>query len=142
PADLEQAIQAPDYSILSYPDYLIESHETSLIPRLQDWIWAFQERWNNQQYRISDDLYEASFLGILHMGTVLALLAFRLEAAKTSEVNSYYIRQYLASHGKLDRYINTLSRKQQLFLYRNLPWLERNSGRTDSYETIIENILT
>lgn len=142
PADLEQAIQAPDYSILSYPDYLIESHETSLIPKLQEWIWAFQERWNNQQYRISDDLYEASFLGILHMGTVLALLAFRLEAAKTNEVNSYYIRQYLASHGKLDRYINTLSRKQQLFLYRNLPWLERNSGRTDSYETIIENILT
>lgn len=142
PADLASAIKAPDYSILSYPSHLVESHEASLIPKLQYWIHGFQERWNNQQYRISDDLYEASFLGILHMGTVSALLAFRLEAAKTSEVNSYYIRQYLASHGKLDRYINTLNRKQQLFLYRNLPWLERNSGRTDAYETIIDSMLT
>ena len=141
PCELNAAIEAEDYSILSYPPHLVEEYEYSLIPRLEAWIKRFVERWNNTQYRITDDLYEAAMLGIMHQHTITALLSLRLEAAKTDEVHSFYIKQYFASHGYLDRYLDSLNRKQILFLYRNLPWIMRNAGKDKTFRTLIEKLL-
>lgn len=141
PCDIDEAIQAEDYSILSYPSHLVEEYELMLIPKLEAWIKRYMQRWNNQQYRISDDLYEAGLLGIMHLNTVTALLNLRLEAAKTEEVHSFYIKQYFASNGYLDKYLNSLNRRQILFLYRNLPWIMRNAGKNNTFRTLIDKIL-
>lgn len=142
PCDLESSVKAEDYSILGWPSDLVEQYEVTLIPKLDAWVKRFIQRWRNTQYLLTDDLYEATLLGVLHLNIVNALLALRLEAALTEEVHSFYIRQYFASHGYLDRYLDSLNRKQIMYLYKNLPWIMRHAGKTDTFETLVDKLLT
>lgn len=142
PCDIDKAIAAPDGAILSYPTELVEPQEYSLIPKLQSWINGFKTRWVNQQFGISDPLYPATHLGIMYLNMVPAILEFRLEACKTNEAHSYHIRQYLASHGFLDAYMNLLTLKQALWLYRNIAYIERNAGKQETFEWLVDHIMT
>lgn len=142
PCDKATAIAAPDGTILSYPPELVESHEYSLIPKLQSWINGYKVRWVNQQFGISDPLYPATHLGIMYLNMVPAILEFRLEACKTNEAHSYHIRQYLASHGFLDAYMDLLTLKQALFLYRNIMYIDRNAGKRETFEWLVDHIMT
>lgn len=142
PVDLDTAIAAPDGTILGYPKGLIEANEYSLVAKLQNWIDGYKTRWVNQQFGISDGLYTATSLGIMYVNLVPAVLNFRLEACKTNEAHSYHIRQYLASHGFLDAYVDQMTIKQSLFLYRNIAYIERNVGKRDTFEWLVEHIMT
>jgi hypothetical protein len=142
PCDIAVAISSRDGAILSYPPQLIEEHEYSLIKNLQDWIYSYLSRWDNSQYRLSDNLYSATMLGILYINMVPAIINLRLKACKTNEVHSYHLRQYLASHGLLDAYLMYLTRSQALWLYRNIAYIERNSGKQEVFEWLTEHIMT
>lgn len=142
PTDIDKAINAKDYTILSYPEYLIEPNEYTLIRDLNHWIDGFKSRWYNQAFNITDDLYEAAFLGVLGPRLVEAIFLLRLKRIRSDEVHSFFVNSYLASNGRLDRYLNVLTFKQKLFLYRNLPWIIRNTGRSESYDWLIERLLT
>lgn len=142
PADLQTAIAAPDGQILSYPSGLVEPNEYSLIARLQDWINGFKLRWTNDQYAISDELYPATSLGLMYLQLVPAILTLRLQACKTNEAHSFHIQQYLASHGGLDTYMANLTPKQALFLYRNIAYIERNTGQQNIFEWLVEHIMS
>jgi hypothetical protein len=142
PADIAAAVAAVDGAILSYPGFLVEPTEYTLIANLQDWIYSFKERWDNKQYRISDNLYAAATLGIMYLQMVPALLNFRQAACKTNEAHGFHIQQYLASHGLLDTYMAALTRDQALFLYRNIAYIERNSGKQAVFEWLMEHIMT
>lgn len=142
PADKAKAIAAEDGKILSYPKALIEVNEYSLESKLQRWIDGYLVRWTNKQYGISDDLYPATALGIMYLNLVPAILTLRLEACKTNEAHSYHVRQYLASHGMLDVYMDQMTLKQTLFFYRNIAYIERNSGQKNIFEWLVEHIMT
>ncbi len=142
PCDLNEAIEAQDGTILSYPPHLVEEHEYSLITRLQEWIYSYLVRWNNTQFKLSDNLYTATMLGTMYLNLVPAIINLRMKACKTNEVHSYHLRQYLASHGLLDAYLTYLTRSQALFLYRNIAYIERNSGKQEVFEWITEHIMT
>jgi hypothetical protein len=142
PVDLHEAIAAPDGKILGYPENLIESNEYSLINKLQAWINGFKLRWVIQQFGISDGLYAATALATMYVNLVPAILSFRLEACKTNEAHSYHVRQYLASHGLLDAYVDQLTIKQALFFYRNITYIERHAGKRDIFEWLVEHIMT
>lgn len=142
PVDIQKAINAPDGTILTYPSHLVESNEYSLISKLQNWINQYKLRWTNTQYGISDELYLAVNLGIMYLNLVPAILCFRLEACKTNEAHSYHVKQYLASHGLFDTYLDKLTNKQLMFFYRNINYIERNIGQRYIFDWLIEHIMT
>lgn len=142
PTDIDIAIEAKDGAILAYPPNLVEENEYSLISNLQKWINGYKIRWVNQQFGISDPLYPATSLAIMYLNLVPAILSYRLEACKTNEIHSFHIFQYLSSHGLLDSYVDSMTRKQSLFFYRNIAYIERNAGKRDIFEWLVEHIMT
>jgi hypothetical protein len=142
PVDIEQAIKAPDGAILSYPPGLVEENEYSLIDRLQSWIDHYKARWYIPGFDYTDELYGATMLGQMHLLLVQAILTARTELCNTNEAHSFHISQYLGSHGYLDAYIDTLTKKQALYFYRNIAYIERHAGRNSTFETLTEHIMT
>lgn len=142
PVDINAAIAAQDGKILGYPTGLVEVNEYSLIAKMQKWIYGYKARWTNQQFGVSDTLYPATALGIMYLNLVPVILNLRLEACKTNEVHSFHIQQYLASHGMLNKYIDNMTTKQALFFYRNIAYIERNSGRKETFDWLVENVMT
>lgn len=140
--DIQTCIDAADGTIMSYPPQFVESWEYSLIPNVQKWIYAYLTRWYNQQYTLTDDLYALTVQAIMYMNLIPAIITARLSMTKTNEAHSYHVRQYLASHGMLDVYITYLTRKQALFLYRNIAYIYRNSGKAATFEWLMQHIMT
>ena len=141
PADIHEAIAAKDGAILAYPTDLMEPNEYSLRARLQEFIYGYKARWTNDQYAITDQLYYAVNHAIMYLNLVPCILNLRLEACRSNEAHSFHVRQYLASHG-LDLYVDRLTLAQQLFFYRNIAYIERNSGQTNVFEWLVENVMT
>ncbi len=142
PVDIEVAISAPDFSVLSYPKYLIEDNELSLVIKINEWLENFDIRWNNKQYTIVDDWYGAATIAVMYAQLVPLILNLRLRACKTSEAHSFHVREYLASHGMLDIYLAKMTKKQALFFYRNICYIERNAGKQDTFHWLVEKIMT
>ena len=142
PADINEAIAADDGSILSYPKELVEPQEITLISDLDAFIKRYQVRWDVKAFAISDGYYAAAQTAVLFMNLVPKLLNLRLKRCKTHEAHSFHIREYLASHEGLDRFLPYLTLKQSLFLYRNICYLERNSGKTEQFKKLVERLLT
>lgn len=142
PVDIDAAIAAPDGKILGYDATLIEENETNLIPKLQEWIDGFFARWNVPAYAIIDDLYAASMLGVMFLNIPKIILNIRLANCKTNYVHSFHIREYLASHGRLDVFMDYLTKKQALFLYRNIRYLHRHAGKWETFQLLLDRLLT
>lgn len=142
PADMEEAIAAYDGQILAYPKDYVEPTEPSLIPKLQEWINGFYRRWHNLQYQNTDNLYLAGMLAVLYSMMPGAIENIRLEACLTHEAHSYHVKQYLASHSKLDKYWPYMTRSQAMFFYHNLAYIENNSGRQAIFDELLQRVFT
>lgn len=142
PVDINTAIAAEDGEILYYDPDLVESNETNLIPRLSEWCRAYMVRWNVAGYTLTDDLYAAAQLAIMFMNIPLTIINIRLSNCHTQYAHSFHIREFLASHGRLDVYVDNLTKKQMLWLYRNARYLHRNAGKQETFQTLIQNVLT
>ena len=142
PVDLDKAVESDNYTILGYPNELVEEFEYSFIEKLQCYVSGYFERWFNPQYCIVDDFYLHAFLAVFYLNLIPTIQNIRYEAVKTNEAHSFHIKQYLASHGYLDVYYKYLTRKQVLFLYRNINYIERYAGRKSTFTLLVENLLT
>ena len=142
PVVIQDAIDAPDHQILFYDKELVEENEITLISNIQNWINKYYIRWNVYAYSLIDELYAPAHLGIMWLQLPMVILNLRLAACKTHEVHSYHIRQYLASHNKLDNYFDYMTKKQQLFFYRNIRYIQRNSGKIKTFDTLTGKVLT
>jgi len=143
PIDKAFAIKAPDRTILGgYKPSLVESNEYTLMLRLQNWLYGYKGRYTNDAFKLSDDLYPVFEHGIMYLGLLPAITNFRLAACKTNEVHSYHVKQYLASHGYLDTFIDTLDTAQALWLYRNIEYINHNPGHAETFHWLVDNILT
>lgn len=142
PIDKQTAIESNNGVILYYdPDY-VEENEYTFIYELQEWVDTFILRWYNDQFNLVDELYLSTFLGHFYQRMPLAIMLIRLRAANTNEAHSYHIREFLASHGRLDEFIPYLTKEQQLYLYRNIAYLLRNAGKQEIFDELVEKILT
>jgi hypothetical protein len=142
PVDVSVSTAAPDFSVLGYQTSLVDSNEESLINNINAWLQNYKTRWYNKQYNMSDNLYLANLLGVMCQQLVPLIITLRLRACKTSEAHSYHIREYLASNGMLDEYLDYMTRKQALFFYRNINYIERNAGRVETFTWLLEKVLT
>lgn len=142
PVDIHRAIEAPDGTLLTYDDSLVESNEYSLIEELQQWLYGYHARWYNTQYNLVDDLYLANYLGQLYLHLIGTIERKRFARIHTREVHSFHIREYLASHGALDRYLPYLNKAQTLWLYRNIRYVQRHVGKQTTFSSLVKEILT
>ena len=142
PADLMTAVNAAEGTILAYDTNLVESHELTLLPDLEGWIKRFLIRWHVRGFGITDTLYPAAMHAVLYQNIVPKLLNLRLKRCRTVEAHSFHIREYLASHNALDRFLPYLTLRQALFLYRNIVYIDRNAGKQSMLIWLIERILT
>lgn len=142
PVDIDKAIESEDGTILTYPSYLVESREYTLIQELEDWIKKYLVRWDVQAFITSDGYYAAAQQAVMYLNILQRLYNLRNKRIHTIEAHSFHIRAFLASHGLLDVYYDYLTEKQRLFLYRNIRYIENNTGKTPIFESLIDKILT
>ncbi len=142
PANMTEAINADPGTILSYPPSLVESNEITLISELDAWIKNYLVRWNVKGFSMSDSLYQVSYHSVMYLQIVMKLLNLRLKRARTNEAHSFHITSFLASHYGLDQYMSDLTLEQQLFLYRNIRYIERNSGSKPTFAWLVDALLT
>lgn len=142
PVDINVAIAAEDGDILWFEPTLVEENEYNLIPGIEQWIKRFLGRWAVWDYRFTDELYPAAILGVVAANLPSVIMNLRLANCKTNYAHSFHIREYLASNGRLDVYMDVLTKKQALFLYRNIRYIHRNAGKQGIFELLIERILT
>lgn len=142
PVDIDYAISEPDNTILTYEKSLIEYQESNVIRELNRYITSFKARWDVKAFYHSDELYLTANEAILYLNLVPKLLNIRLMNCKTEKAHTYHIREYLKSHNGLDKYLPYFTLKQMLFLYRNINYIEANAGKQETFDWLIERILT
>ena len=142
PCDIDTAINAQDGTILSYPGFLVEAEEVNFISLLQTWIYAYINRWIIFQFGLTDDLYPATYLAQLYLNLVSVVANIRLAACKTNQAHSFHVKQFLRSHGFIDVYLNEMTQKQILNMYRNINYYERNAGFETTFNTLINVLFT
>lgn len=142
PVDLSAAIAAPDGKILWIDKSLIEENETNLIDQIQEKIYARRTRWDVAEYVNVDDLYPAGQLLLQALELPIDIANARLANCRTEQVHSFHIREYLASHGRLDRYMTHMNKEQMLFFYRNILYIQRNAGKQETFDWLVDKVMT
>lgn len=142
PIDINKAINARNGEIIGYPNHLVESNEYTLISRLQSWIDGYIFRWVNDGFHIAHDLYYLTWQSVFYSLLPQTILSLRHEMCRTNEVHSFHVWMYLASHGRLNKHKDILSKRQSLWLYRNILHIKKNLGRIDTFEFLTEHIMT
>jgi hypothetical protein len=142
PVDPQVAINSNNGDILYYDASLVEDNEDNLIRNLQNWVLTYQLRWFNEAYLNTDDLYLQHYIGELYMSMAKAIENLRWANCNTRRAHSFHIREHLASHGRLDRYLPYLTKSQQLWLYRNIWYIKRNPGRQEIFDRLVGKLLT
>lgn len=142
PAKMEEVIAAEDGDVVSYPTHLVESQEETLITELSDFIKRDLARWRVEAFAYTHTLYLTAESARLYAILLPKILNLRLARCKTHEAHTFHIRMYLASHGRLDRFLPYMTLRQALFLYRNIDYLEKHAGNIDNFHWLIERLLT
>lgn len=124
------------------PPNLVEENETNLLPKLQQWIKNFLFRWHVPDYMLSDELYLATMIGVLYAQIPKLIMNYRLENCHTMFAHSYHVNEYLASNGKLDVNVDMLAKREQLWVYRNLRYLEKNVGKRETMDLLVNHLAT
>lgn len=131
-----------DTTWYSLNEVLIEPQEDNLIFELQRYISTFLRHWNNPEYIEGNDLYAVTMLGVLYCNIPNAIFNIRLGNCKTVRAHTFHIRQYLESHGQIGRYVDFIPIASALWLYRNIEYLEANTGKQLTFDSIMDNVLT
>lgn len=141
PVDIDEAIEAKDLQILRYDESLVEPQEINLISELQEFIYSYDVRWNVKPFMSSDDLYPAAQYAIFILNLLQKLINVRLSKCKTNEAHSFHIKEYLAGHYGLHSFINYMTTEQVMFLYKNIKYIQRNTGKVETFLTLVDRIL-
>lgn len=142
PADIQYAISADEGTILVYPKDLVEPQEITLIPELERYLKMYIRRWDVKAFGVIDSLYATTQHAIMYLNMLPKLLNLRAKRCKTYEAHSFHIKQYLASHGKLDEYYPYMTLKQALYLYRNINYIDRNAGKAEQFKELVQKFLS
>lgn len=142
PIPLERSVSAPDTTILYYNPALVEEQEQSLIQRLEEWLRAAHIRGMSESWKIDNDAYVLGFYLMLYPAIPARIELLRFQKVHTAETHSYFITEFLASHQELHAFIPYLKREQLFETYRNIRLWERNSGKQDILEWLVDTYFT
>lgn len=140
PVDINDAINAPDFTLLRWGDGFLEDTEQDVI--IQD-IKTFLNYATTRWYfgwMSYEAYYVWAFWACLWQALPNAIFSARLKYLKTANVHSFHIWSYLQSNGIGD-YSDILTSRQALFLYRNLSYLIQNRGKQSNLILLVNNLL-
>lgn len=141
PANIDQAIAAKDGDILAYYKYLVEPQEYTLMYEVEKYIKNYFQRYTVVGFQNVRTNYPVINYAILYQSLPGMILNQRLQDIKTDKTHSFHITQYLASHGRLDRFMPYMTLKQKLYLYHNIDFIEKHAGMTSTFEELIQWVL-
>lgn len=142
PVPFEEAYNAKDGAILRYDESLVEVQETNLISEIQSRINTYLLRWHNRAYCLTDDYYPPAMIAEFYLYVFNAITTVRLRNCRTDRAHSFHIREYLRSHGRLDKHFPYMTLEQQLWLYRNIDYIHRNTGKRETFDLLVDHLLT
>ena len=141
PVDIDVAINARENEIIWMPPELVDENEDNLKELIQAQIDAGMDRWHVEMYSLTEDLYDCSRYAVLYAHLPAFIEFARWKNSRTFRAHSFHIREFLAANGKLDVFMDAMTKEQQLFFYRNLPYLHRYPGHADTFEWLKEWVL-
>ncbi len=141
PIDLHDTIVTCDHlTLLQYkPGILHTNEELSLVEHLRNWLTMIDARWSVGEFAY-EEYYTGTQWALLWQHMALELLTKRYSNMRTTSVHPFHIWLYLESHG-LGDYRSILSNKQQLWLYKNITYIEKNRGKLSNLRLLSENLL-
>jgi hypothetical protein len=139
---IQEVIGLENFSIVSYATELVEENEHDLMYELQQAIDNYKNIRMIPYYTLSDNLFLASQYHVFYNFILMKILAIRLKNAKTLKAHTFHIKNYLASHHYLDESYTYLTKKQSLFLYRNLLYLDNHAGHNSTFNILIDKLFT
>ena len=142
PVDIDRALSAEEFEILSYDNTLVESNEHSLIHSLQQYINNFYLNGQVKGYLLSDNLFMPAVLAVLYQSLATVVMVERLKRCHTDEAHSFHIWAYLSGYGGLDRWRQHIDSFQTNYLYRNMRWINRNVGASNVFEDLTTVLMT
>lgn len=139
-SSIDDAIAAPNLTLLAYDDSLLEINEReSIVKCLKDFLDMVRTRWWIEEYTY-EDMYAITFWGMLWQMLPMVLLGQRFKNIKTPYVHSFHVWEYLKSKG-LNDYRDILTTNQALWLYRNIDYILKNKGKASNLQILAENLL-
>ena len=138
--DIEEAIMAPDFTLLAYGDgYLEEWEQPLIIMELQKFLLIYVERW---YFDFLDDepYFYLTAWGSLWYYLAMVIMSARMEFIRTPYVHSWHIWNKLKANGIQD-YSDILDRKKSMLLYQNIDYLKANAGKQSNLIILANNIL-
>lgn len=142
PIPLVVSTTAPSNTVLSYDEKLVERQEVNLLTEISKWVEIAHNRYMFEGYVDGNDAYVLAFNNILKSLLPGIVLEIRTRYANTEHAHSFHINTYLESHQRLDRFVPYLTNKQKMFLYRNIRYIERNTGKQEIFEWLVDVLLT
>lgn len=142
PISLERSISAEDCTILYHDKSLVEKQEASLLLEVSRWLRNVHRRFFYEGYVVSNDAYVTAFWTNVYAFLPARIKLIRSRLTHTQETHSFHIEQFLASHQYLDEFLPYLTLHQKMFLYRNIRYIERNTGKEEILQTLVHVFLT
>lgn len=143
PIPFSTLLSANEFQLIWYDTTLIRTGEDNVIQRLQEWIYTWTTQNLHHNYtNVTDDLMHHFFIARISMHLAIQLMLIRMENVGTNYVHDFHIWAHLGSHADLRRYRAYLTRKQVLWLYRNIAYLTHNPGKQFEFGLLIKNLLT
>ena len=139
-SNIDDAIAAPNLTLLAYDDSLLEINEReSIVKCLKSFLDMVRTRWWIEEYTY-EDMYAITCWGMLWQMLPMVLLGQRFKNIKTPYVHSFHVWEYLKSKG-LNDYRDILTTRQALWLYRNIDYVLNNKGKSSNLHILAENLL-
>lgn len=140
-ADIDTAIAADNLTILSYGTGILESTEEGpILLEIEKFLAYYESRWYMDFFSYVP-AWPWIFWGSLWHRLAECIFAARIKFIKTPFVHTWHVWEELTSKG-LDDYRGSLSREQQMFLYRNIDYLLANRGKASNLRLLADNILS
>ena len=141
PVDIDIAIAAERGTILAYNKKKVDRKEYSLMHRVQEYIYGYFHRYYISDYALVEDLYIASTYVALYSSLRLKIDNIRVENMLTYEAHDYYMGLFFKSHLGLDLELEILPDKVVMWLYKNLRYIERHTGKQKILNIIVDKLL-
>lgn len=142
PIDMDKAIEAENYKILRYNSSYVQDNEHSLITYLNNWIYSQFVTYMSSEYKFTDDLFLTAFIAEIYSKIPAVIFNNRLKVVHTWEAHDFHIWSHINGHGDFNKYKKYLNEYQKFWLYKNISYLKKHSGKTDTLNMLIQNILT
>jgi hypothetical protein len=137
---IDEAIAAPNLTLLAYDASLLEKNEReSIITCLKDFLDMCRTRWYINEYTY-EDMYAVTFWCEMWQMLPMVLLNQRFKNIRTPNAHSFHVWEYLISKG-LGDYRDVLTTSQSLWLYRNINYIRQNEGKQRTLELLAKNLL-